>query len=137
MVSASADTNIYISGFEFGGTPRRFLDLARAGTFRLDVSDAITQEVLRVLRIKFGYSPERLLEAEKRIGGLTQRVSPQRTLDVIAADPSDNRILECAVTAQSDFIVSGDARHVLPLGVYSGIPIVKVTDFLKRLGQKS
>ncbi|MGC2661177.1 MAG: putative toxin-antitoxin system toxin component, PIN family [Bryobacteraceae bacterium] len=135
MVSASADTNIYISGFEFGGTPRRFLDLARAGTFRLDVSDAITQEVLRVLRMKCGYSPERLLEAEKRIGRLTQRVSPERTLDVIAADPSDNRILECAVTAKSDFIVSGDTRHVLPLSVYSGIPIVKVADFLKRLGQ--
>jgi predicted nucleic acid-binding protein len=47
LASVTADTNIYISGLEFGGQPRNFLDLARAGIFRLDISDAIKQEVLR------------------------------------------------------------------------------------------
>lgn len=56
-------------------------------------------------------------------------------LDVIEADPSDNRVLECAVAARSDFIVSGDARHVLSLGSHEGIPIIKVGDFLERIAQ--
>jgi predicted nucleic acid-binding protein len=67
----------------------------------------------------------------------TQRVTPTATLDVIRADPPDNRILECAVTAKSDFIVSGDSRHVLPLGQYAGIPILKVADFMAILQKQS
>ena len=38
MPSATADTNIYISALHFGGLPLRFLDLARAGAIRLDIS---------------------------------------------------------------------------------------------------
>ena len=56
---------------------------------------------------------------------------------MIQADPPDNRILECAVTAKSNFIVSGDFRHVLPLGQYEGIPIVKVADFMEILQKQS
>jgi predicted nucleic acid-binding protein len=56
------------------------------------------------------------------------------TLDVIKADPSDNRILECAVAAKSEFIVSGDGRHLLPLRSYKGISILKVSEFVQWLG---
>jgi putative PIN family toxin of toxin-antitoxin system len=102
LASVTADTNIYISGLEFGGQPRNFLDLARAGIFRLDISDAIKQEVLRVLCEKFKYSSEALLDVEVKLDSITHHVTPRQTLDVIEADPSDNRILECAVAAESD-----------------------------------
>jgi len=129
----TADTNIYISGIQYAGLPRRFLDLARMGAFRLDISPAIMQEVLRVLRRKFEYSSTLLLEVERKIGSITRLVIPVQTLDVITTDPSDNRILECAVAAHSDFIVSGDNRHILPLGSYGAISILRVADFLKLL----
>jgi predicted nucleic acid-binding protein len=73
----------------------------------------------------------RVLEDDVR--SYAQRVAPTETLDVIKADPPDNRILECATTAKSDFIVSGDVRHMLPLGEYQGIPIVKVAAFMETL----
>jgi putative PIN family toxin of toxin-antitoxin system len=129
----TADTNIYVSGFEFGGLPRQFLDLAAEGEFRLDISEAILIETLRVLRDKFQWNVPELREAEQDIRGYTQHVSPTQTLDVITSDPPDNRILECALAAKSDFIVSGDARHVLPLGSFEGIQIVKVGRFLELL----
>jgi len=135
VIGATADTNIYISGFEFGGAPLRFLELARKGAFRLDVSDAITDEILRVLRVKFGYPPERLKEAKVRIGRLAHHVIPTQRLDVIKADPDDNRILECAVAAKSEFIVSGDTRHLLPVGSYEGIRIVTGAAFLELIKQ--
>jgi putative PIN family toxin of toxin-antitoxin system len=134
--SATADTNIYISSFQFGGVPRRFLDLARAGTFRLDISDAILLELLRVLREKFQYSAETLHDVEAKIVSITQRINPTETLDVIKTDPDDNRILECAAAAGSDYIVTGDVRHILPLGNYGGIPIIKVADFLRLLSEE-
>ncbi|HEY1946256.1 MAG TPA: putative toxin-antitoxin system toxin component, PIN family [Bryobacteraceae bacterium] len=134
MTSVTADTNIYISGLQFKGpNPRRFLDLAAEGAFRLDVSDHIIHEMLLVLREKFAWSMELLREAEEEIRAYTHHVTPTHTVSVITADPSDNRILECAEAASSDFIVSGDTRHVLPLGSHTGIPIVTVADFLRWL----
>ncbi len=50
-------------------------------------------------------------------------------LDVIKEDPDDNRILECAAAANSDYIVTED-NDLLRLGGYKGIAIVSVADFL-------
>lgn len=45
-------------------------------------------------------------------------------------DRPDNRILECAVTAQANTIVTGD-EYLLKLRTFEGIAIVRVTDFLR------
>jgi putative PIN family toxin of toxin-antitoxin system len=45
-------------------------------------------------------------------------VEPKTKLKVIMDDEADNRILECAVHVQADFLVTGDKRHLLPLGQY-------------------
>jgi predicted nucleic acid-binding protein len=50
-------------------------------------------------------------------------------LDVIKEDPPDNRILECASTACSDYIVTGD-KDLLRLGSYASIRILSVSQFL-------
>jgi predicted nucleic acid-binding protein len=63
------------------------------------------------------------------VATFTKRVSSAETLDVVKADPDDNRILECAVGAGSDVIVTGDA-HLLQLGAHRDIKIMKVADFL-------
>jgi predicted nucleic acid-binding protein len=89
VTSVTADTNIYISGFEFGGLPEQFLQLARDGAFRLDISESIKREVLRVLRDKFEYPAQALLAAEVQIDRITHRVNPTQTADVIKTDPSD------------------------------------------------
>jgi len=133
MLSATADTNIYISAFNFGGQPLRFLNMARAGVFRVDISEPIIEEVLRVLRDKFEWNADRLQEVEALVAGFTQRVMPTQTLNIIKEDPPDNRVLECAAEALSDFIVTGD-RDLLRLGQFGSIPIVKVADFLNILG---
>jgi uncharacterized protein len=46
-------------------------------------------------------------------------------------DPSDNRILECAEAGGSEFIVTGDA-HLLKLGQFAGMKILKPAEFLGR-----
>jgi predicted nucleic acid-binding protein len=57
-------------------------------------------------------------------------VTPGEFLDAVPADPTDNRILECAVAAGSEVIVSGD-KHLLGLGNFRGIEIVSVGEFLQ------
>lgn len=96
----------------------------------MDISEPILAEALRALRDKFHWEEEKLLEAEVLISGFTHRAAPTQTLDVVKEDPPDNRILECAVAAQSDVIVSGDG-DLLRLRQYGAIPIMKVSDFLR------
>lgn len=52
---------------------------------------------------------------------------------MIPTDPDDDHVLAAAVAARVDLIVSGDARDVLPLGSYQGIPIVTARQAWERL----
>ena len=46
MIGVTLDTNIYVSALEFGGINSRLLGMARTGAFRIDVSDAILNELV-------------------------------------------------------------------------------------------
>ena len=102
-----ADTNILVSALQFGGKPKQLLDLAASSHIDLVLSEAILAEALRVFRDKFDRSSEWLTEA----------------------DPSDDRILECAAAGRADVIMSGDV-HLLRLGNFRGVPIQRVAAFL-------
>jgi putative PIN family toxin of toxin-antitoxin system len=127
-----ADTNVLVSAIQFGGKPKQLLDLAVDGHIGLAISEAIFEETLRVLRDKFDRTPEELTETDKQLRVLARIVTPTESLNVIDADPSDDRILECAVAADAEVIVSGD-KHLLDLGSFRGIPIQRVGELLTAL----
>ena len=131
MVGVTLDTNIYVSALEFGGIGARLLGMGRAGNIRIDVSDAILDELVIVLRDDFKWDGYRLHFARAKLAGIANLVVPTRTLEVVKEDPDANRILECAVTAGSDCIVTYD-KDLLRLGEYSGIKIIRAVDFLQR-----
>ncbi len=131
MHLVTADSNILISALQYGGKPLTLLDMAQDGRIDLAISDDILTETLRVLRDKFHRTTEWLQEAENHLREITRHVSPAERVDVVTADPDDNRILECAVAADSDVIVSGDA-DLLQLGAFRGIPVMTVSAFLAR-----
>jgi predicted nucleic acid-binding protein len=93
------------------------------------ISQPILDETLRILREKFGWSRERLKLAEALIIGFARQVFPSQTLNVIKEDEPDNRILECAAEAGSEFIVSGD-KDLHRLGQHENAPVIKVADML-------
>jgi predicted nucleic acid-binding protein len=70
-----------------------------------------------------------LQDARAKLLALGNHVSPTETLHVIEKDPDDDRILECAAAAKSDFIVSED-RHLLRLGQFGNARIVSIRDFI-------
>ena len=61
-------------------------------------------------------------------------VFPTERATGVTTDPDDEMVLECALAGNADFLVSGDKRHLLPLGEFRGIPIVNPADFLRHLG---
>jgi hypothetical protein len=54
-------------------------------------------------------------------------------LNVIVKDPADDRILECAVEGEVDYLVSGN-KHLLDVKEFRGIKIVTVRQILEILG---
>ena len=136
MLRITADTNVIVSALNFPGNPLRILDLAEAGEIHLAVSDDILNEVNRVLlRPKFGWSQDRVDAAIRQIAGFAEHVEPKQRLDMIVDDPTDNRILECAATSGSDYLVSGD-NHLLKVGQYQGCKIVTPAEFLDIQSQR-
>lgn len=136
MLRVTADTNIIISALNFPGNPARILDMAEEGTIRLAVSDDILNEVERVLRRpKFGWSQERIDNALREISAFTEHVEPKQRIDVVTEDPTDNRIVECAVASGSEYLVSGD-KHLLKIGQYQGVKIVTPADFVEIIAQQ-
>ena len=129
MPRATLDTNIYVSALVYGGTPLRLLHLAIDGDLEVAISQPILDETLRILREKFGWSRERLKLAEALIVGFARQVSPSQTLNVIKEDETDNRILECAAEAGSEFIVSGD-KDLHRLEQHGNVRVIKVADML-------
>ena len=104
--------------------------MALEGTISLTVSQHILGEMTGVLARKFYATPEEIAEATRIVLDAARVVAPAVRLDVVAEDPADNRILECAVAAGSQYIVTGD-KDLLRLGSYDSIKILTVSGFLK------
>jgi uncharacterized protein len=129
MVRVVADTNVFISALMFGGLPGSFLDLAFLPSFLLLTSPALLHQLDERLRLRFGLSPKDADLVRARLQSSALVVKPAMILDVIKDDPDDNRVLECALAGEADYMVSGD-RHLLKFGSYEGIPILTVRQFM-------
>ena len=132
MLKVVLDTNVLISAILFGGKPRQILEKAIRGEIRLCISEPILKEFSGVLRrSKFDYSPEMIQFILTELTGIADFVNPSETIDVVLEDPDDNRILECAVEAGANYIITGDF-HLLKLRWYRNIGVVNVVGFLTR-----
>lgn len=126
------DTNVFVSAFIVSGSKGEdaFL-LAQRRKIDLYSSVPILTETARILRAKFNQSELDVTAALKTIGRAATIVRPSRKVSVLE-DVPDNRILECAVSAQADLIVTGD-HHLLALREFEGIPLVRLADFLRMI----
>jgi uncharacterized protein len=129
------DANVWVSAaFRPGSVPDRAIEAARRGEVRSVISESIIKQVLVALAgPKIRGSKSVIERSEREMRALSDLVVPTTVLTVITAKDSDNRILECAVDGRADLIVTGDRKHLLPLGAYAGIPIVTPADFVASL----
>ena len=67
MISATIDSSVYIRALHLGGPAALLIGHARAGNIRIDISDPILNETVRVLRDKFGWSGDMLHDARGRL----------------------------------------------------------------------
>lgn len=128
-MKAVFDSNIFVSALAIpGGQAERAIDLVIDGRVTLCLSREIIHEVLGVLAKKFSKDPEELARTAVFLSDLADVVAPRKKLKVLKDDP-DNRVLECALTAHADIIVTGD-RAMLDLKKFRGTRILSLRRFL-------
>ena len=111
------------------------IEAAIDGRLELVLADPVLGELERVLTVKLGFEPERVRELRTLLIDLaSERVdAPAQAPEAITGDPDDDVILACAVAAGVQLVVSGDRRHLLPVGEHRGIRIVTPQALLAEL----
>jgi putative PIN family toxin of toxin-antitoxin system len=131
---AVLDSNVLVSAFSKpDGILAPLWFLARDQRYTLLISPAIVKETARILRTRFDWDERRLQERIRVLVAGSDLITPAALPAAVPDDPDDNHIIACAVEGRADLIASGD-RHLLTLGQYAGIPIVRPVDFLRTLG---
>lgn len=128
------DTTILVSAFVFpGDPPEAVYRPALEGKVEVVTSPVLLAELGRVLVAKFGWAASRAEEAVAQVARIAIVVRPTETVAQIAADPSDDRVLEAAAEGSADVVVSGD-RHLLRLGTWRSVRVTRAATFLSELG---
>ena len=131
MLRIVLDTNVLISAILFGGKPRSIYELILGGHYKVGISQSSKSEFISVLtRPKFDFPPQWIDLTVSEIKAIAEVVEPSRTIHAISEDPDDNRIIECAMEFDADYIISGD-NHLLKLGEHQGIRILDPATFLE------
>lgn len=126
------DTNILFSAVGWLGNPHQCVQAARQGKCLSLTCEPILAEFAEKLQLKRGLDAGKTAEITDEIHAFSKVIAIPGTLKIITADPDDDAVLECAVIGQAQYLVSGD-RHLLGVGNYQGIQIVKAAEFLARI----
>jgi putative PIN family toxin of toxin-antitoxin system len=118
------------------GTTGDVLGALRDGRFTAIYTTDIVVEIIDVLgrakfRMKYHNEPDDITILVNLIRLRGELVTPTQKVTA-CRDPKDDKLLEAALAAKADCIVSGDA-DLLVLNPFEDIPVLRPAEFLARL----
>ena len=132
MIRAVLDTNTIVSGVGWGGSPGAVLDAALAGRLEMVTSPSLLDELRRVLSYpKLQAVIGGADELAELLALATVVINPTESV-AVPRDPDDDRLIEAALAANADVIVTGD-QDLLTLGSVDQIRILTPRQFLETL----
>jgi putative PIN family toxin of toxin-antitoxin system len=125
------DTNVWISIFMEKRLRDEFSKVKQDLT--VYVSEDIGLEISKVLQYPQVAEVLRKIGVRERdvlriLDANSKKVEPKVNLCIVNEDAEDNKILECALAAGADIIVSGD-KHLLKLGKFRKTRILTPREF--------
>jgi uncharacterized protein len=111
MIRAVLDTNVVVSAILKPMGPSGVItDTMGSGRFRCYLSEALFHEYIEVLqRPKLRLDRQQTGRFLRNLRRMSILVVPTRFLH-ITADLKDNKIMECALEARADYVVTGNTR---------------------------
>lgn len=141
MVRATLDTPILLAGLGSRGASYQILQALIAGSFEAAVSvalfleyeDVLTRPVVLQKQLA-GLTREEVIEALDFLAGLFYLAQPIYYQPKPALpDPGDEKVLECVIRSQSQYLVTLNHKHFREASVRFGFQVVSPGEFLKIL----
>jgi uncharacterized protein len=118
----TVDTNILVSVSFWLGTPKEIIKLVEDRRVELVLSSFILDEFERVMGLdrfhpKLQGTKSTTQEIIRKLVSISEIVVTTGEVKIVKADPDDDKVVECGVKGNVDYIISGD-KHLLELGEY-------------------
>jgi uncharacterized protein len=133
VIRAVIDTNVLVSGLLSPAGNEALIILAiHQGLIGPCFSEEIIQEYAAVLaRPKFSFEPDEIAAALAMFRDKGEFVAPRATARNLP-DPDDTKFVDCAETAQAEFLVTGNKRH-FPPEARGTVRVVSAGELLDRI----
>lgn len=110
------------------------LELIADGAAELILPEPVPAELRRFLSGKLAVADESIDEIFELLGELAPELAKvPRRVEAVSGDRSDDRSLAAAIAAGAEIMISGDSKHLLPLGRHRSMGILKPQDFLAEI----
>jgi predicted nucleic acid-binding protein len=126
------DTCVYAAESLLGSAAEAMIGATERASWRIFASEQLLDEFERVLIEKLGFRPRLARLARQRIVRRTVMVQVSASPHAVPDDPADTPILQAALAARVDYLVTNDA-HLLALDPYMSLRIVSMTDYYQLL----
>jgi putative PIN family toxin of toxin-antitoxin system len=126
------DTNVYVAEALLGETAEALVTATLQASWRIYVSEHLLDEFERVLCDKLEFSRRLATLSRQRIRRRAQLVDIGASRHTVPQDPQDSPILQAALAAGADFLVTND-RHLLSLDPHDGLRIISMAAYLRLL----
>ena len=126
------DANVYVAEALLGGSAELMIAATIAARWRVYCSSHVLDESERVLTEKLGFSPRLARLTCDRARRRSTLVALAASRHTVPADPGDSPILQAALAAGSDYLVTND-KHLLALNPYESLRIISMTDYFELL----
>ena len=125
------DSNIFVSSFFWGGYPRDVFERVINGLDELFITEEILKEIKSVMNSsKFNANADEIEDYIKIIEKYSKKIESKNVPKDISRDKDDDKILQCGLDGNVDFIVTGD-NDLLILKEYEKIKIMKPKEYLE------
>lgn len=128
------DTNVVASASLWRGAPFDCLAAWAQGRCEAAVSPELLAEYHETMeRLRREYPHHACVEWAEALTDSAILVFPNERAGGATPDPGDEKVLECSLASEAEVIVTGDKKHLLPLGRFHDADIVSPAEFLRRI----
>lgn len=130
-MNITIDTNFLISAMQWDNSVafkllRRFLET----NIKIFTTKKILDEFSEVLQRDFKYNKEETTNILEEVLAFVNLIEAKEKIKIVKEDPDDDKIIECAVASNSNYIITYD-KHLLKIKEYKSIKIITPEEMLK------
>jgi putative PIN family toxin of toxin-antitoxin system len=126
------DTNVYVAEALLGHGAQHMVRATLDASWRIYVSSYVAAETQRVIAEKLGFPRRFAFLTRVRILRRAIMVEPVPSRHTVPKDSADNSILQAALAAGVDYLVTND-DHLLGLDPFEGLRIISMNAYLQVL----